>query len=335
MTMTSVSRAPALALQNDVAHSLQDWARLVGDRFVQLRLSAASTSPFAGVLRTIDVDGTHISGIVASPHRVERREADILPSDPRHLKLTLQLRGTGTVIQDGRKATLGEGDVAVYDTCRPYSLEYAGEVEALVMVFPHHMLGPSAGLIQHITAVRLPGDTGIGRMISPFMRHVAENLEQLTSRNGGRVVRSVLDLVTALLSEGLMETNATEGSWRKTLSAVHQYIDANLHDPELSAAGIAEAHFVSLRYLQYLFHQENQTVTGYIRDRRLERCRIDLQDPALQNMPILRVAQRSGFHDPSHFSKCFKAAYSLSPREYRARWGTQADHTVGETETCH
>jgi AraC-like DNA-binding protein len=58
-------------------------------------------------------------------------------------------------------------------------------------------------------------------------------------------------------------------------------------------------------------------VSGYIRSRRLEHCRIDLVDPALASRSIIQVAQSWGFVDPSHFSKLFKSTFGHSPRDYR------------------
>ncbi|WP_324651416.1 helix-turn-helix domain-containing protein [Georgenia sp. H159] len=323
MTVTLAPSAPTL--EQCAANTFGEWVDLIGSRFVRLNLSTPDPAVFNGELRSLAIEGTHISDIRAGAHRVERRETDVLPSDPRHLKVTLQLRGTGVVAQDGREAVLHAGDVAIYDTCRPYTLEYSDDMRTLVMVFPHQTLGVSAGLVHNLTAVRLSGDSGIGRVISPFMQHVAENLDQLTGANGSRIVRSALDLLTAMLSEELVEHHAPEEPWKRILDAVQQYIDSHLDDPELSAAKVAREHYVSLRYLQYLFHQEGQTVSGYIRQRRLERCRLDLQDPALQDQSILRVAQTWGFTDPSHFSKVFKAAYATSPREYRARFEAQRE----------
>ena len=68
---------------------------------------------------------------------------------------------------------------------------------------------------------------------------------------------------------------------------------------------------------QKLFESEHCTITGWIRARRLERCRLDLVDPKLGALPVSAVAARWGLLDASHFARLFKAAYGHSPREYR------------------
>jgi AraC-like DNA-binding protein len=91
-----------------------------------------------------------------------------------------------------------------------------------------------------------------------------------------------------------------------------------LHDPDLTPAKVADAVGISLRYLQLLFHAENAGVSDWIWARRLERSRRRLIDPLLAHESIAQVAFGCGFAEPAHFSRRFKAAYAVSPRDYRA-----------------
>ena len=105
------------------------------------------------------------------------------------------------------------------------------------------------------------------------------------------------------------------------LRRVHEFIEQRLADPALSPRMIADAHHVSLRYLYKLFEAEQRGVAGWIRQRRLERCRRDLLDPALATLPVRAIAARWGLPEPAHFSRLFRAAYGVAPREYRATMG--------------
>jgi len=97
------------------------------------------------------------------------------------------------------------------------------------------------------------------------------------------------------------------------------FIEEHLGEADLAPAQIAAAHHISLRELHKLFHASGTTVAGWIRQRRLEHCEHDLRDPRWQARPVAAVGARWGYPDPAHFSRLFKAAYGVGPRDYRAQ----------------
>jgi AraC-like DNA-binding protein len=100
---------------------------------------------------------------------------------------------------------------------------------------------------------------------------------------------------------------------------VHAFIEARLGDPALSPSTIAAAHYISVRSLHNLFEAQPHSVAGWIRQRRLERCRRDLLDPALRVRPVSAIAARWGLTDPANFTRIFRAAYGVPPGKYRLR----------------
>ncbi|MEV6810390.1 helix-turn-helix transcriptional regulator [Streptomyces sp. NPDC051132] len=80
---------------------------------------------------------------------------------------------------------------------------------------------------------------------------------------------------------------------------------------------IADAHHLSARTVQRLFQQQGTTVSAFIREQRLNRCRRDLADPSLAHHSIRSVAARWGFPRPAEFTRTFQADTGLSPSQYR------------------
>lgn len=95
------------------------------------------------------------------------------------------------------------------------------------------------------------------------------------------------------------------------------FIDTYLGDPALSVASIAADSCVSPRHLQRAFAGKGTTVTTVIRQRRLERAKVQLV--ARRDVPISHIAHQWGFADLAHFSRLFKAAYGEAPSVYRRR----------------
>ena len=59
-------------------------------------------------------------------------------------------------------------------------------------------------------------------------------------------------------------------------------------------------------------------VGEWIRAQRLEGCRRDLARSGRTAPTIAFIAHRWGFGDATHFSRTFREAYGMSPREWRA-----------------
>ncbi|MFD5128729.1 helix-turn-helix transcriptional regulator [Streptomyces olindensis] len=133
---------------------------------------------------------------------------------------------------------------------------------------------------------------------------------------GRQFAATALDLLALLIDErrGRFVSQAPETA-AATLVRVQDHIRRHLCDPDMSPAGIAAAHFMSVRYPHKLFEQEGVTVGEWIRTQRLERCRRDLlRSPG---HAVATVARRWGFVSPSHFNRAFRAAYGMPPREWR------------------
>jgi AraC-like DNA-binding protein len=191
----------------------------------------------------------------------------------------------------------------------------------VTIVRPHTLLPFSVDEVGQLTAVRMPGQRGIGALVSRFLMHLADQAEEYRAPDAVRLSNAALDVLVALLARQLDLLSAVppETHRRALLLRIHAFIDQHLGDPGLSPSMIAAAHHISVRYLYKLFQNHDTSVAGWIRGRRLERCRRDLVDPTLWARPVSAIAARWGFADGAHFSRVFRAAYGIPPREYRRR----------------
>lgn len=101
------------------------------------------------------------------------------------------------------------------------------------------------------------------------------------------------------------------------LAQAKTWIEKALPDPELAPSNVASALHISTRSLHRLFEKDGDTVGAWVRERRLERCRRDLGDPAFDALPVSHVGARWGLWDAAHFSRSFKSRYGVPPTLYR------------------
>lgn len=312
-----VSRARAVAAQFDAYRSA------ISETFVPLEATMPRTSTFTSDLRNRGLGPLTVADIRAGEHTVNRSARGIRASDPGHFKLGLQVRGYSVLSQDGREAALTPGDLALYDTSRPYSLSFAAEYRMLVVMVPRNLLRLPERPVAALTAHRISGRTGTGALLSPLLLRLTEQSTPEDPAVSRPVGEAVADLLSAVLAEQLQlaAPMSPETHQRALVMRVRAFIAERLGDPDLSPTRIAEAHHVSVRYLHRLFEAEGQTINGWIRAERLERCRRDLTDPRFADVTAAMIGARWGLTNAAHFSRLFRAAYGTTPGGLRAADG--------------
>ena len=258
------------------------------------------------------------------PITVHRTGKHIAQADPDLLKAFLVCGGgTSVVAQGGRQAELRPGELAFYDTRRPYMVscgsDAARPTRVMTFMFPPSLLPLSPSGISELTATRIPATSGLGELTSQFLLQLARNVDHYTPAEAARLSACALEVLATRLARELevRDWDTPQARRHAMLTTVQGFIQQNLGDPGLSPAAMAAAHHMSLRSLHQLFHDEGLTVAGWIRARRMERCRRDLSDPAMESRPVAAIAARWGFSSAADFSRAFRAAHGMPPAEYR------------------
>lgn len=301
-----------------LATSATDFARLASEVFVPLEVNTTERVTFRARIDHRPAEQVGVSHIRATRHVVEH---DV----PRgasggSVKFGLQLGGTCTVEQDGRTAALRPGDMVLYDTDRPYRLEFPQEARLLVLMLPGAGLELPRRAVGTATATRLPGDVGVGALTADFLGGLADRMHVLTGRSAGHLGRSAVDLVGALLTERAEEGAGEDaaGGTETLRTAARAFVEDHLADPELGPPMVAAHLFLSVRRLHEIFQDEEHTLSAWIRHRRLQQCRRALLDPAHAHRPVSRIGAAWGFPDAAHFSRVFKQEFGLSPSQFRS-----------------
>lgn len=247
---------------------------------------------------------------------MHRTPALIACAPQRYFKFSLIERGTGMIVQNGRETALGPGDMALYDTDKPYSLVFDGDIRMSIVMFPRELLDIPSELLSQITAMRLDGGRGIGAMIRPYLSTLTHQIGEIDGRIASRLFRTAFDMVGTLLESELgAATTATthDGLMRRILD----FIDERLSQPDLNPTQIASAHFISVRHLHALFSDQGTTVSTVIRTRRLDRCYDDLMNPILAARSVTSIGLDNGFLDAAHFSRTFRRHFGVPPSSIR------------------
>jgi len=266
-----------------------------------------------GPLRVVEtIDG---------PGQAVRTRRDVLDDDPGRYAVFVQAEGRSTGEQDGRRAVFGPGEVGLVDLSRPMHCTL-GRRRAVMVTFPKSLSPFRPSELAPLTGAACP-PTGTAGLVSGLVRQLPRHLE--AGAEGARLAAVVLDLILTGMAvqidrEGALSPQAHR---RALLAECRGYIEENLDDPQLGPGTVAAARHVSVRHLHRLFEPTGTGVAGYIRRRRLDRCRSDLLASGATDAPVAAIGARWGLPDPAHFSRVFKQEYGLPPAEYRRRHVTE------------
>ncbi|WP_433205715.1 helix-turn-helix domain-containing protein [Dactylosporangium sp. CS-047395] len=239
------------------------------------------------------------------------------PDDRELYEIDVLVDGHVILEQLGRRALLGPGDIGFVDPALPACYRHDGS-RHITVLFPRRMLPLGAGTAAALLGTRLAGDHGVGALLSTMARQLPRHLDDLHG-DGARLGAALVDLVAMTLRAELTggDASVVGGAAGALLADVYAFVDTHLGERDLDPPAIAAAHHVSLRYLHKLFQSQGATVAGWVRRRRLERCRSDLLDPGLRGLTVGAIAARWGLPNAAHFSRAFKAAFGVTPAQYR------------------
>lgn len=302
---------------------------------------SAHAADFRGDLRLLELEPVTVMQVSFLPARFRRSPEMVRRSDPELYHLTLLLDGELGLEHAGRTSRFSPHDLHLAESSRPYDLGPANDgerhaVKGVGVDFPKALLPLPPHRVRELLGLALPGREGVGALLTEFLIGLARQAETLQPADATRLGTVVLDLLSAwfaqlLDAEGVLSPETRQ---KVTLERVLAFIRQNLHDPELTPPVIAAAHHISLSYLHRIFQQRSrgETVAAWIRNRRLEGARRDLADPSLRGTPIHTIATRWGFPRASDFTRAFRAAHGLSPREFRLQT-VQKVHAVQPVQT--
>src|SRR4051794_35403107 len=163
------------------------WRTAAADSFVPLDFSFDPRT-FRGEIAGQVFGAVTVSQVTAGPHRALRTERQVARSSEQpYYKLSVPLRGYVLVSQDGREAPLLPGDMAIYDTGRPYQVSFDDTCRMLVLMFPHRELRLPHDAVREVAARRVSGRSGIGGMVAPLLISLANQMEEINPVQAARL----------------------------------------------------------------------------------------------------------------------------------------------------
>lgn len=300
-------------LSSDESFSL--WESLIETIF-ELDIKKSELENFS-----FSFSGCHLGSLVLGKsasigHHFRRTQSTIARGLVDHYFVQVIDRGGFVGDADGHDISCAPGDVWIADLSRPV-FNNSATFSNTTLVIPRLALAPHLKAPDDIHGLKLAAETPLAEVLRGHLRQLASAADRMTTLEATSVASSTLHLIAGCFGAHSDSVPAArEGLSQAKLSAIMQYIEANLSDSDLDAERICRRFHMSRAVLYRLFVPIGG-VREWVRSRRLRRCFYEIGSPKFRFERISEIAYRWGFVNEAGFSRTFRATYGVSPSELR------------------
>jgi AraC family transcriptional regulator, positive regulator of tynA and feaB len=295
------------------ANRLGYWRDAICEAIFELDFASADEGIEAR-MRQHDLGPLQLSDIsISSPHSVTRSHRAAARERRPHLNLNWVRSGAWQVEHYGRTIDLAAGDMVLLDNRQPYSVTARQGSLHMVARLPIEWIRcwlptPEAAVARPVRA----GDPWHGALVATLDEAMRDERDdeawrKLCTQQIGGALALTLGAAESQLS------NHTRQLYRRIQGAIQE----RFFEHDLDAAAIAAAVSISPRYLHKILAQEGTTYVQELFSVRLRHACDLLGDTRFAALSVSEIGWRSGFCDPSHFSRRFKSRFGQSPGQWR------------------
>jgi AraC-like DNA-binding protein len=287
---------------------LTAWSDFTSGALFGAQYSVYSPEGLHARQRTVGLGDVGLFSFSSNAHAVERTAALVEQFPKRAVMISLVLSGRAMFYSADRMCTAGPGEMLIYPASRPYLMAFQEGTSQLLLDIPEEYLG-SAGLsIGQDGCIQVDRTVQTAARIDPTEFARLEPLLSGTEREA-RAASAGLAGVLARLDTRLRRQEATG-----RLEAAMRHIERHSADPDLDVASIAGAVGVSPRQVSRAFLLTGRSPMQCVTDSRIRTAQRLLAETAFG---MDEIATASGFGSASVFSRTFRRAAGMSPREFR------------------
>jgi len=294
-------------------HQYDWWREAVSETHLPWDLPRRSEGSYRARVRQQALGVSQIIHCACDPCEGRRGKAEIAQLQNPVYGILYILRGRESLKQAGRETVLEQGSFTLWDSTRPIEFGLPQDLEKITLLLPQDLVTEMLPMAPDLVMRPISGQRGPGALFATHLRALAREGNDLIPSRATPVLRATLDLLTAAIAP--LETDSDSSYHRALRARTQDFILQNLDDPDLDPDQIASGMGISARQLHRLFHDNGLTVDRWIWRQRLQRCRDDLL--SRPQARISEIAFDRGFSDAAHFSRAFRDAFGVSPREYR------------------
>ncbi len=294
---------------------LPAWRDYWGRQVFGADIEPTTDDPFSAETRVATMPGIRLLSTDISPVRLIRSAA-LMDDGNDCLGLVTSSCRIGTV-QRGSELTLTAGDARLLSSAEPSVIESGTAGRFQCILIQRRVLSPLLSDTEAAVQRTIPADDRLLGLLFGYLGMAVDEKTTVVADFADVIASHIRDLIAIMLEPGIDREAVGSGLRAIQLAHIKRYVADNCGDPSLSIHHVAARMGLSTRYIQRLLARQGTTFTDYLLDRRLKRVSRSLLAPADADRTVADLAFDAGFGDVSHFNRCFKRRFGLSPKDFR------------------
>lgn len=284
------------------------WSRMLSSTHLPWSIAELVVDPHNGF--GASVRRRHLADLIlvdctCDPSRGVRRSHEIAQTDGEYLVMLMTLQGREIVSQGESQSLLEPGSVVVWDSETPAEFLVQQPLVKRSLLVPKAALAEVGARGALMTGSVLDATAPAVVLLGGYLAALSSTIDDLPLSALPAARNATIELLAAALQAPAPQNTIA------TRTTAEAHIERNLRENRLSAAEVSKAIGVSVRSLHRAFEDSGDSLSAFIRIRRLSRARDDL----ISGLTVSQVARQWHYTDPSHFSRSFKRHFGVNPSD--------------------
>lgn len=293
------------------------WADALCEHYYPLDLRTRGEAFEVGRMYIRDIAALRFGALECDPMEVHLGPQHVGRQAEEFYMIPFTSRTALGLSQFGREGLCQPGDIGFVCTGAPYVYRQPERDRFTALRMPTAPVRDRVPYADDLTARAFSGDQAMVAIFLDYARSCLTHADGLQNEQPG-ILKCLADLFALAISAPGTAATSEESAVR----AAHRrralrFIDSHLASSDLRPGTVARALRLSPRYLQKIFADHNERLSGLIRARRIAEARRLLASATPGRPSISQVAYAVGYDDAAHFSRAFREEMAMSPSAFR------------------
>lgn len=299
----------------EAEHRTEFWRAAAGPIFLPSPIAEERNVPLKGILRARAFGSLVVGSTTFNNQRFDRDRRSIIQGGLDYYFIQIAVSGGMKGDFNGVNVKADVGDILIADLAQTLKSQTEAGFRTSVLV-NRKPLEKAVGF-RNLHGVVLKADQPMTRYLATCLGGLFDLGPSLDDTQAEAIEEAVIALLAAALKgEGVEKPEDTSSLSLVLRQRVLEFMERNLHTPEMSPEFIQRRFNVSRAHLYRTFAKDGG-VAKVLRDMRLDAAFRELTKAERSSRSIAEIAFSLGFSSGNHFLRGFRARFGMTPTEAR------------------